>query len=112
MATLKEDAIVVAGVGLAVLALAWYAKYKVTQAVDSVAESIAGIPDAMGLAWDESTKAAKDWFVDSIQHPIYEYVHKAEPMNDGSGRLVNYTDEQRARDEAAMRRLERGFHGM
>lgn len=105
MATLKEDAMVVAGIGLGVVFLAWYAKKRVTEAVTA-------IPDAMGAAWDTAVKESKDWFQKAIENPVYEYVHKAEPMNDGSGRLINYSDEQRARDEAAMRQLERGFHGM
>lgn len=105
MATLKEDALIVAGIGLGVIVIAWYLKQKAT-------EMVTAIPDAIGDAWDAATENGTAWLLENIRNPVYEYVHKAEPMNDGSGRLINYTDEQRALDEAAMRRLERGYHGM
>ena len=105
MATLKEDALIVAGIGLGVVVIAWYLKQKAT-------EMVTAIPDAISNAWDAATVNGERWLIENIRNPVSDYVHKAEPMNDGSGRLINYTPEQQARDEAAMRQLERGYHGM
>lgn len=105
MATLKQDAMIVAGIGLGVVVIAWYLKTKVTEAATA-------IPNAIGDAWAASIKGADNWLLENVRNPVYEYVHKAEPMNDGSGRLINYTDEQRRRDEEAMRRFHNIRGGM
>jgi len=55
MATLKEDALVVAGIGLAVLGLAWYAKYKITGAVSAVGGAVAAAGETL---WDAAKTAA------------------------------------------------------
>ncbi|HBF50953.1 MAG TPA: hypothetical protein DDX04_12100, partial [Massilia sp.] len=38
----------------------------------------------------------------SIGTDFYDFMHKAEPVPDGSGKLINYTTEQQKRDEEAM----------
>lgn len=56
MATLKEDALIVAGIGLAVIVIAWYLKKKVGDAGAAVAEVVS---DAAGAAWDAAAQGAK-----------------------------------------------------
>lgn len=52
MPTLKEDAIIIGGIGLGVVAIAWYAKYKVGQVADSLA-------DGAGQLWEKAKDGAE-----------------------------------------------------
>jgi hypothetical protein len=132
MATLREDGLIIAGIALAVMGMAWYAKTKVEQAGSAVAEGVVN-------AWDAATtkylnpvseqnivnQAAEGlWHVftgstGTIGGDVYDYVHKGEPIP-GAARdpvtgltpAYNYTVEQQAADLKATRQLEAGFHGM
>lgn len=108
---LKDDAMIVAGVGVALIALIWYAKKKV---LDDLLPKIDPTSDK-NLAYQASSALAR-WLAGQEEGTVgtiaWDYIHKAEPMPGGDGALINYTEAQRAYDEAAMRRLERGYHGM
>lgn len=52
MATLRQDAMIVAGLGLGVILIAWYLKSKVSDAIDAA-------PAAIAEAWDAAVDATK-----------------------------------------------------
>ncbi len=56
MATLKEDALIVAGIGLGVVLVAWYLKTKVSSAIGSAPRAVA---EAVTDVWDASVNASK-----------------------------------------------------
>lgn len=123
----KNDALVVAGVGLAVLVLAWYAKKKASDAADALGKLAGGAWDAAADATKyvnptsdqniayQGASALTRWLTGQNDGTLgtiaYDYVHKAEPLPGGGG-LTNYTAAQQAADLAATRQLEAGFHGM
>jgi hypothetical protein len=75
MPSLKEDAIIIAGIGLGVVAIAWYAKYKVGQVAD-------GLADGAVQLWDKATDSAGEtvhyfnpWSDDATAYnDLYRYV--------------------------------------
>jgi hypothetical protein len=53
---LKEDALIVAGVAVALVGLVWYTKNKIGQAAGSAAD---GIKKAAGQVWDAAAEGTK-----------------------------------------------------
>ena len=117
MATqLKTETVLVLGVALGVIFLAYQAKQKAGQLVDKALDATKYINPVsdQNLAYQGSSALAR-WLTGQEDGTLgtiaWDYVHKAEPAPDGNG-LINYTPEQQARDAAATRQLEAGFHGM
>lgn len=112
MASLREDAVLMAGVALAVIGLAWYAKKQAAEAAKAVLPLIDPTSDK-NLAYQGASALAR-WLAGQNDGTLgtlaWDYMHKAEP--DSNGAPMNYTDAQRAADAAATRQLEAGFHGM
>lgn len=107
MGALKTETLIVAGIALALI-------YMARKAADTAAEAANAInplnnnnvfSQAANSLWQMSTGSKG-----TIGTDIYDYVHKAEPLPDGS--LLNYTPAQQAADQKATSQLELGFHGM
>lgn len=113
MATLREDALIVLGIGAAVLVIAWYAKNRAVKVAETVAPYIDPTSDT-NIAYQGASSLAR-WLAGQetgdLGTIVWDYVHKAEPAPGGGG-LINYTPEQQAADERAIRQLEAGYHGM
>jgi hypothetical protein len=105
-AELKTETLVVLGVALAVV---YMAKLAADKAVNMAKDLGNGIVDGAVHLWDAAKDAAVD-AVTGVEVATSNYVHKAEPQADGT--LTNYTSEQYAKDLAATKRLEAGYHGM
>jgi hypothetical protein len=122
MATqLKTETLIVLGVALAVV----YMAYKVKDAVTNTAsDAWTAAVDAskyvnptsdQNLAYQGASSLAR-WLTGQETGDLgtiaWDYVHKAEPAPGGNGALTNYTQQQQDADYAAMKQLEAGFHGM
>lgn len=134
MATLKEDAIIIAGIGLGVVVLAWYAKNQAGKAITAVSDAVGdAVGNAVTVVGDAVSTVtpyvnpASDQNVaytsvnsflhllgmdkgDTLGTAVYGYVHKTDIAPDGT--MPNYTKAQQDADYKAMLQLQNGYHGL
>lgn len=111
MAGIKTETLIVLGVALAVVYMAKKAADKTTQLVKDGAQAVNPFNQdnvfnkAATDLWQYTTGSKG-----TIGSDIYDYMHKGEPLPDGS--LLNYTPAQQAADALATQQLLNGPHGM
>lgn len=120
MASLSEDAAIMAGVALAVLGLAWYAKHEAEKLAKKAGDALKDIAPYIDPTSDKNgayqgASALARWLTGQNDGTLgtiaWDIAHKAEPDPSGNG-YVNYTAAQQEADRRATQQLEAGFHGM
>lgn len=121
MASLKDDALILGGVAVAVVLIAYYLKSQASGFIDGTGQAIRdGLPyvdptSDKNIAYQGASAFARlltgnTGSTDTIGTLVWDYAHKGEPAPGGG--LINYTAEQQAADYRATQQLNAGYHGM
>lgn len=109
---------VIAGIGLGVIVLAWYVKNQAGRALTSAGEALASVAPYIDPTSDQNLAYTS---VNSLLQLMggtgslgtmaYDYVHKTD-IDPTTGTMPNYTKAQQDADYQAMLKLQNGYHGL